>query len=445
MKVSRESWLWVAAIAGVTFTGLGLFLGYLEWRRHVRQARHTELQASLRVPDQEAWLDIEREQGFSRSTTLEYPQVGVPADAEYPGVESWVVTAVRPTRPESFDGTGKGVVLRWSEETGLALSPAQLDLAPTYRAERPEDVEWLLFTHLRQIEDAYTFAGRSVYIERLDARLVTLDGRLLARATAESSPPFSRDRSSHRRGYRIPVEFVAEIVARLSAEVSLVPAGEDVVSAPPTCIRDQIPTNFPVHFVVSEGCERQVAELCRAECNLGNGRACAQAGYVVENGDDGRARDLYRRGCLAGDVNACTNWGASVVRHYREDAELLACSQQVFQLTCEHGEHFGCGMYGSGLLDVSGEEQADNPEARDFLERTCEEHGMFPCDVLGVARRRGQLGEDQTHRAQEAFRRSCETGYQPACEEVDEAVAESPDGRGQESEVAVTVGGLAGP
>jgi len=392
--------------------GAGAVVAAVRWRHHqehVRAEHARALAAQLAPARQSHWIQIERDEGFSRMDTRRYPQVAMPADVREP---RWLEIRVRPDRPQA--ALERGVILRWNPDRGLHLSPAQADLPDHLRAERPEQASWLLLTYSQILGDAYAFDnGRVAAVERLDARLVTGFGEHLARATVEAVPP-AEERYVRER-YQLPEEFEAELAERMVTSASVSP----IVERPPpqerpSCIVDDVPTQWSDSE--SNGpCVAGILEICLERCEGGDGRSCAVAAYLAERDDNAHARPLYARGCQLGDINACTNWAAGIHSDFHDDRELVSCARRLFERTCEGGDHHGCGMYASTLVHGDGLEAPERDTARSLLESSCATLGGFSCDMLARLIDEGALIEQRDGEAEDARRRACETGYQPAC------------------------------
>lgn len=402
----------LAVIAIFLALGAGAVVAADRWHRHqehVRAERARALAALLAPANQSHWIEIERDEGFSRLDSRDYPQVAMPAHVEEP---RWLEIRVRPDRPE--DALERGVILRWSPERGLHLSPAQADLPDHLRAERPEQASWLLLTFSQILEAAYRYDnGREAAVERLDARLVTGFGEHVARATVEAVPP--EEERYVRERYELPEDFEAELAQQMVTAASVSP----IVERPPpqeqpSCIVDDLPIRWS-DSESNDRCNAGILEVCLELCEEGDGRSCAVAGYLAERGDDGHARHLYARGCRLGDLNACTNWAAGIHSDFHGDYELVSCARQIFERTCESGDHYGCGMYASTLVHGDGLEAPEPETARGLLESSCATLGGFSCDMLARLIDDGALIEQRDGEAEATRRRACDTGYAPAC------------------------------
>jgi len=200
---------------------VGLWIWQLGEERGVDVARYREAQAELRVWENEAWIALESSAGFSSLSVEQWNQIEGPERRLLGDQPVYLRAEAR----EARELDGGGVVTRWSAEDGLHLAAAQIELDADLRARTPGDVRWMVVLVRRTLEDAYSFGTTDVDVERVDARLLGLDGTLIAGGVVEALPP-ARRASDGQTLYLVDATEVARLVR------ALVDAAEAVGSGP---------------------------------------------------------------------------------------------------------------------------------------------------------------------------------------------------------------------
>lgn len=375
--------------------------------------------ATAPLPDLAAPYDLgpkvqrlERDLGFSRSQTREFPQVQAPEDIAPP---RWMAVEAHGARGPLDELDGRGLVVEASEYGDLEVPPAHHLLPAASRAAHGKDVDWIAFVTRVLLEAE--LEESIVLVERVDLRLTLVRSeRVVARGTVEAVPARTSSVGGH-----VPDSAVNGLLQRALEAARGAP---EVVAHDPLvlegCLADQMVT--PEETEASPACVAGRLTECLASCHAGNGRSCAEAAYVQEAADDSTTLPLYAEGCGYGDVNACVNWAATVWTLSRTEQleatdDAMRCIMRVFERACQQHEPFGCGMFARGLVTgLNGAVEVDVDRAEALLVHTCQRYGVFPCDVLGTLRRQGELGEDAAALADEATQRACDTGYTPACD-----------------------------
>ncbi|MFK7987403.1 MAG: hypothetical protein AB8I08_15385 [Sandaracinaceae bacterium] len=218
-------------VGGVAIVGVLVSMGLRAWKAYDARSDREAMVASM-APGFQAWTLLEREHGYSNAPLAVRDVDGSPGpDAEGRGHWLEVVTLGRPSDLASR----RGVVLEVDERGQLHLAEAHRALPDRIRAESAEDVGWVVFTRLARLDEAYFFETHPVAIERLETRLVGIDGVVLANAAAESLPPsFVPREPAPPDAYPLPPELTVRLTRRMVDAVAALPRHADGAEGTPS-------------------------------------------------------------------------------------------------------------------------------------------------------------------------------------------------------------------
>jgi TPR repeat protein len=153
----------------------------------------------------------------------------------------------------------------------------------------------------------------------------------------------------------------------------------------------------------------RAALLADRGCALGHGRACFLSGLSYMKGEgvepnESRAFSAYEQGCAAGDASSCTNLGKSYSTG-RGVAPDVVKSFKLYLRACEAGSGQGCYNVGSRYSKGKGTEQSAEKRLQYYL-RACK-----------LDHAKGCLKAGQTLQNASLIQRSCELGYDKACQQ----------------------------
>lgn len=215
-------------LGGVAVVGGLVSMGLRAWKAYDERSDREALVAGM-TPGLEAWTALERQHGYSSAPPAVRDADGSPGpDAEGRGHWLEVVTLGRPSDLASR----RGVVLELDKEGQLRLAEAHRALPERIRADRAEDVGWVVFTRLTRLDNAYFFEMHPVAIERLETRLVGVDGEPLAHAAAESLPPSFVPRDPPPPdAYPLPPELTVRLTRRMVDAVAALPQDAEATAS----------------------------------------------------------------------------------------------------------------------------------------------------------------------------------------------------------------------
>jgi hypothetical protein len=124
--------------------------------------------------------------------------------------------------------------------------------------------------------------------------------------------------------------------------------------------------------VAKNKCTSGKRALCLKKCSAGNASACYWlANELQDNKGSPLAVDaLFQRSCKLGIMSGCTNRGARILNHGRNDPAAEKCAAQTFSIACASDDPWGCSMYGLLLSRGTGVPKNDDL-ALEVLGKSC--------------------------------------------------------------------------
>jgi hypothetical protein len=117
----------------------------------------------------------------------------------------------------------------------------------------------------------------------------------------------------------------------------------------PWCFVDGVGSLHPEWSVI-ESCTAD-DKACLAACNNGDGDACINRAFALQEHDPTATRetqDLFEKACRAGLALGCTNWGAG---EWFDGVGPMRCVVRAFERACDVKEAMGCGMVGRVMIE----------------------------------------------------------------------------------------------
>ncbi|MDX2092385.1 MAG: hypothetical protein SFX73_31265 [Kofleriaceae bacterium] len=190
------------------------------------------------------------------------------------------------------------------------------------------------------------------------------------------------------------------------------PAAVAPVDASPPCLADGLGP------LVAMGTYRRKcldAGNCAIACTDGSGDACIAHAYTVQQErDSDAAQEWFVRACKLGVANGCTNVGAYFWTRDEASPADDACGKRLFELACNAGEAFACGMFGR-VLAAEAETPEQQQAARRQLDSACTTYGAMSCRMYALHLEKGELGPSDPATVRALMVRACSTGDDAAC------------------------------
>lgn len=198
---------------------------------------------------------------------------------------------------------------------------------------------------------------------------------------------------------------------------------------------------------------QKAKQLYSKSCDLKNGNACANLGFLYENHEElsaGKPKifELYQKGCSLDSSLACNNLAAAyqdalgvkqdykqAIIYYQKSCDMGyydACSglgylydeglgtdkdltkaSSLYQKACDNKSGSGCYNYGLVLMD---DEKANGDEITSTFNKSCEYLYYDACTVLGEIYRDGKNNvKKDDNKSIEAFNVACLNSQSYAC------------------------------
>jgi hypothetical protein len=139
-----------------------------------------------------------------------------------------------------------------------------------------------------------------------------------------------------------------------------------------TCPEQIIPPLEQEINYLSEGCKDDPL-ACLEKCKSADGNACyALALHLQElkGLEQNESEALFQRSCKLGIISGCTNRAAFKMNAEPENPEVLKCSADTFEKTCERNDPWGCTMYALTLSQGIGRQKSLDM-ALTVLDKSC--------------------------------------------------------------------------
>lgn len=162
----------------------------------------------------------------------------------------------------------------------------------------------------------------------------------------------------------------------------------------------------------------------RQACALNYVEGCYYLGFLYRYGrgvdkDTERGTKLYEQACEASYARACSSLGSILQRGDGVEVD-AALAREYFQRACDLGFARGCTNLGLSApsVDPSPEgARASRPAltSLEWLQKGCDSEDAKGCSRLGIRYLKGDGVEKDFGRARQLFEKSCELSYQPGC------------------------------
>jgi uncharacterized protein len=152
-------------------------------------------------------------------------------------------------------------------------------------------------------------------------------------------------------------------------------------------------------------------------CRLGDAAACSVVGVIFEGGrgvtkDIKGAARFYAAACRSGNARGCVNLGKFYARGQTGTTD-LAGARTLFEFGCAQGNAAGCFHLGQVRFQLG-----DQSGARRALNESCRAGSAKACHLSATMHALGQGGEKDEARAASLYRRACQRGSNPSCNQL---------------------------
>lgn len=165
---------------------------------------------------------------------------------------------------------------------------------------------------------------------------------------------------------------------------------------------------------VSDGCEAQGVDACRAACDAKRGTACLALGNLLA-GNAEAANDMltaYDAACTLKVVAGCAKLGTWLLQG--NDPEATTRAVKLLRTACDHDDGLGCSNY-AALLEDGNAVKKDLAASTRTYEKACRLKDAFACSSAGVAYIHGVGVAVDEPRGAKLVEQGCAMGSTNAC------------------------------
>jgi len=394
--------------------------------REAERERRAAVENALAVGTSATIRDLVADQGFHTLRDGGWPKIPYPENLDSRG-RDWAAVLAHGDQHRPSVVPDLGVIVR-VEGTAVSLDPSHHALPEYLRADEPAAMQWVALLRRTIVADAYAYQQVQVDVEEVDLRMIRVsDGVLIAQGTYRAIPPL--EQSFPQEVYQLSEQAVADWVgdAWNTARQAWPFEPDPPLNDPVGCPVDGALAPLSIDPSVDPSCEIDPAgaEACRAHCLRGHPESCNAVARALQSRDPEAETDelYYLRACHYGLATGCTNWAVGQLSDESheptpdpESDPWFVCLARVFAHACDMDDDWGCAMLEQMRMEGEGHKRAP-AAARAALEARCDAAPSAACYVLGRYQARGAFGLEERARADESFRRACESGGVPsACD-----------------------------
>lgn len=394
--------------------------------REAERERRDGVERRLSVESSEAIRALIAEHGFHTLREGPWPMIPYPEDLDDRGYD-WAAVCAHGDQHHPSDAMDRGVIVHL-EGAVASVDPSHHALPEYLRADEPAAMHWVALVRRTIIPAAYSYEGVDVDVEEVDLRMVRISDRvLIAQGTYRAMPPLSQ--GAPHEVYEASEQDLADWVADAwnTAMQARPFEPQPPLEDPLACPMDGTLSPLSLDSTRDPSCKDDPApaDECRAHCLRGHPESCWIIARALERRDlYAESDELYLRACQYGLASGCTNWAAGRITDERdrepppdlENDSTLVCLARVFEHACALADDWGCAMLEQMRMEGEGMKR-DTAAARATLEARCAAEPSAACMVLGQYQARGDFGPEERARADDNFRRACESGGVPsACD-----------------------------